>query len=120
MEKININGYEFCNFGANNYTNKMQLITSTDRPQEILEKVRLQEPGFECVWLNPSAPCNSFEFFGLMGTEEQYSKVYNDQKEAQIAQKMIDKFGWDNWPEKSIIDAYKEKLRANYKDWWQQ
>ena len=119
MEKINIQGYEFCNFGKNNYSNEMQLITSTDRPQEILEKVKFQEPGFENIWLNPSAPCSDFEFYGLLGSEEQYKKVYKTQKEAQISKKMIDKFGWDNWPEKSITNAYKEGLLANYKDWWQ-
>ena len=119
MEKINIAGYEFNNFGSNNYSNGMQLITSTDRPKEILEKVKLQESGFEGVWLNPSAPCNGFEFYGLLGTEEQYKQVYQEQKEAQISKKMIEKFGWNNWPDREITDAYEDELIANYKDWWE-
>lgn len=118
MEKINIAGYEFNNFGSNNYSNGMELITSTDRPSEIIEKVKFQEPGFENIWLNPSAPCTEFEFFGLLGTEEQYRQVYQNQKNAQIAGKMIDKFGWNDWPSYEITEAYENELLANYKDWW--
>jgi len=119
MEKLVINGYTFNNFGENNYSNGMQLITSTDRPQEILEKVKLQEPGFECVWFDPSAPCHSFEFYGVLGTEEQYKEFYQNQRDSQIAKKMIEKFGWNNWPDREITEAYKNELIANYKDWWQ-
>ena len=67
MEKINIAGYEFNNFGSNNYSNGMELITSIDRPSEILQKVKYQEPGFENIWLNPSTPCSTSEFFGFFG-----------------------------------------------------
>lgn len=118
MEKINIAGYEFNNFGSNNYSNGMELITSTDRPLEIIEKVKLQEPGFENIWFNPSAPCSKFEFFGFLGSEEQYKETYQEQVDAQIGKAMCDKFGWNNWPEKSITDAYEKELRENYKDWW--
>ena len=76
MEKLNIAGYEFNNFGSNIYTYRMKLIASTDRPSEIVEKVKRKEPGFENVWLNPSAPCSTSEFFGFLGTEEQYKQVY--------------------------------------------
>lgn len=120
MEKLNIAGYEFNNFGSNNYSNEMELITSTDRPSEIVKKVKHKEPGFENIWLNPSAPCSEFEFFGLLGTEEQYQQVYQNQKKAQIAEKMIDKFGWNNWPSHEITEAYENELLANYKDWWEQ
>lgn len=119
MEKLVINGYAFNNFGENNYSHGMELITSTDRVEEIVKKVRLQEPGFENVWFNPSAPCNSFEFFGVLGTEEQYKKFYEEQKASQIAKKMIEVFGWNNWPDKEITDRYETKLLANYKDWWE-
>ena len=119
MEKINIAGYEFNNFGSNNYSNKMGLITSTDRPLEIVEKVKRKEPGFENIWLNPSAPCSASEFFGLLGTEDQYKQVYKKQKDAQIAEKMIDKFGWDDWPSREITQSYKNELLTNYKDWWE-
>lgn len=120
MEKINIAGYEFNNFGSNNYSNGMELITSTDRPSEIIEKVKFQESGFENIWLNPSAPCTEFEFFGLLGTEEQYKEVYRNQKDAQISKKMIDKFGWNDWPSCEITEAYENELLVNYKDWWEQ
>ena len=39
MEKLNIADYEFNNFGSNIYTYRMKLISSTDRPSEIVEKV---------------------------------------------------------------------------------
>lgn len=120
MEKINIEGYEFNNFGSNNYSNGMELITSTDRPSEIIEKVKYQEPGFENIWLNPSTPCSTSEFFGFLGTEEQYKQVYRNQKKAQISKKMIDKFGWSNWPSREITEAYENELLTNYKDWWEQ
>ena len=119
MEKINIAGYEFNNFGSNNYSNEMELITSTDRPSEIVEKVKRKAPGFENIWLNPSAPCSTSEFFGFLGTEEQYKQVYRNQKKAQISKKMIDKFGWSNYPSPEITEAYEGELFANYKDWWE-
>ena len=119
MEKLNIAGYEFNNFGSNIYTYRMKLIASTDRPSEIVEKVKRKEPGFENIWLNPSAPCSISEFFGFLGTEEQYKQVYRSQKEAQIADKMIDKFGWNDWPSREITEAYRAELLANYKDWWE-
>lgn len=120
MEKINIAGYEFNNFGSNNYSNEMELITSTDRPSEIIEKVKYQEPGFENIWLNPSTPCSTSEFLGFLGTEEQYKQVYRNQKKAQISKKMMDKFGWSNWPSREITEAYENELLINYKDWWEQ
>lgn len=120
MEKIYIEGYEFNNFGSNNYSNEMELITSTDRLSEIVEKVKRKEPGFENIWLNPSAPCSDFEFFGLLGTEEQYLQFYKTQKNAIIGSRMVEMFGWDNWPPRGVTEAYKTQLLANYKDWWEQ
>ena len=117
MEKFNIGGYEFCNFGSNNYSNGMELITSTDRPLEIIEKVKLQE--LENIWFNPSAPSSDFEFFGFLGTKEQYEKTYKEQVNSQIAKEMCAKFGWSNWPSPEITDAYEKNIRENYKDWWE-
>ena len=122
MQKINIAGYEFNNFESNNYSNGMQLITSTDRPTEILEKIKLQEPGFECVWFNPSAPSNDEEFFGVLGTEEQYSEFYKRQRDAQIAELLLKKFG--SWTEIAHLDneefkEAKEEIESTYKDWWE-
>lgn len=119
MQTINIEGYEFCNFGKNNHSNEMELITSTDRPSEILQKVKHKEPGFENIWLNPSAPCSTFEFFGVLGTEEQYLQFYKTQKNAIIGSRMIEMFGWDHWPPRGVTEAYKIQLLANYKDWWE-
>jgi hypothetical protein len=32
---------------------------------------------------------------------------------------MVAKFGWNNWPDREITDAYEAELRKNYKDWWE-
>lgn len=120
MQIINIEGYEFCNFGKNNYSNGMELITSSDRPKEILQKVKNQEIGFENIWLNPAANCSDFEFFGVLGTEEQYLQFYKAQKNAIIGSRMVEMFGLDNWPPKRVTKAYKTKILDSYKDWWEE
>lgn len=117
MEKFSLEGYIFCDFGTNNYSNGMRLITSTDRPQEIIEKVKSKKYGFYNIWLNPSAPCNEFEFFGVLGTYEQYKEFYQSQKEAQIGKAMVNKFGFRCWPDEAT--EYEKELRKNYKDWWE-
>lgn len=116
---INIEGYEFYNFGENNYSNGMKLIYSSDRPKEILQKVLAKEAGFENIWLNPSAKCSDFEFFGVLGTEEQYLQFYKTQKNAIIGDRMVKMFGWTNWPPRRITEAYKTQLLDSYKDWWE-
>ena len=122
MKKINIAGYEFNNFGSNNYSNGMELITSTDKPLEIIKKVKLQEPNFENIWFNPSAPSNDEEFFGVLGTKEQYSEFYKRQREAQIAELLLKKFG--SWAEIVHLDneefeEAKKEIESTYKDWWE-
>lgn len=114
MKKIVINGIEFANFGSNNYSNGMELIACSDPPKDLVK--RILDGEFYGVYLNPSAECSDFEFFGVFGTEEQYKKFYERQKGAQIATRLVDKFGFDNWP-----DNYKEeraKIEREYKDWW--
>lgn len=123
MEKFTINGVEFNNFGENNYSNGMQLITTTRSQMNIpmaslIEQVLRGE--FRGVYLNPSAPCNIEEFFGVLGTKEQYEEFYQSQRESQISKKMIEKFGWNNWPDKEITEKYEDELRRNYKDWWEE
>ena len=118
MKKITINGIEFNNFGSNNYSCEMELITVTNPPKGLVGRVLAgAEPGFENIWLNPSAPCNEFEFFGVLGTHEQYKKFYQSQKEAQIGKAMVNKFGFGCWPDEAF--TYEKELRKNYKDWWE-
>jgi hypothetical protein len=121
MEKININGYIFNNFGENNYSYGMELVsvgTNSSKESENLTK-RVLNGEFPGVHLNPSAPYFDDEFFAVFGTEEQYKKFYAKQKESQISKKMIDKFGWGLWPSPKVTNAYKEELLKNYKDWWE-
>ena len=123
MKKFTINGIEFNNFGSNNYSNGMELVTVTNPPKGLIGRVLVRvEPGFENIWLNPSAPCNDFEFFGVLGTEEQYSEFYKKQREAQIAKLLIKKFG--SWAEIAELDneefkEAKEEIESAYKDWWE-
>lgn len=136
MTTTTLKGIEFNNFGDNNYSEGMELVTVTNPPKDLVQRVLNKEifgtwvapkkhEGHNCVqktikyvFLNPSAPCCDDEFFGLLGTIEQYQKVYKQQVDSQIAKHMVDKFGCRNWPEREITDAYEEALRKGYKDWW--
>ena len=121
--------YEVINFGENAYSNGMKLISSSENTKELLEKVLIGSLGTlhftptGCkilkVYLNPSAKCSDFEFYGVLGTKDQYDKLYQSQKDAQISKQMISKFGWNNWPNKEVTDAYRNELITNYKDWWE-
>ena len=134
MEKLTLNNVEFNWFGTNNYSNGMELVTVTNPSKDLVQRVLNKEifgtwasptPSKavkftkKFVFLNPSAPCGDFEFFGVLGTEEQYNKFYKTQVDAQIANAMIEKFGWSDWPEREITKAYEAELRKNYKDWWE-
>lgn len=136
MTTITLAGIEFNNFGCNNYSNGMELVTVTYPPKDLVQRVLNKEifgrwaspkeingvKGMKLttkyIFLNPSAPCCEDEFFGVLGTEEQYQEFYKQQADSQIAKHMIAKFGTRNWPEKEITDAYEEALRKGYKDWW--
>lgn len=115
MKKMIINGVEFCNFGSINYSDGMELVTAypcyDGMVQDVLDG---KYPG---VYLNPSAPCGE-EFFGVFGTERQYRELYKHQVDCQISKKMIDEFGWKDWPDVEITRAYEKKLQEEYKDWW--
>lgn len=118
MEKIIINNVEFCNFGANNYSGGMELITCYPMPENMVEDVlQGKYPG---VYLNPSAPCGE-EFFGLLGTPEQYEEVYKKQRECQISKAAVAKAGGfaamremphEEWR------AIETQCENEYKDWW--
>lgn len=114
MKKVIINGIEFINFGSNNYSEGMECVACDYPPKDLVKQVRDRK--IYGLWLNPSAPCSDSEFFGVFGTEEQYKKFYERQRGAQIAKRLVDKFGLDNCP-----DNYKEeraKIEREYKDWW--
>lgn len=118
MKKIIINGLEFCNFGSNNYSCGMELITIYPMPDLMVQKVlNGKYPG---VYLNPSAPCGE-EFYGVFGTKEQYKKLYNEQKECQISKRIIEILGGWNKMHTASDEEYKnaeKTAREEYKDWW--
>lgn len=117
MEKITINDVVFCNFGSNNYSEGMELVSSYPCNPQLVEDVLLgrYSLGERRVFLNPSAPCGS-EFFGVLGTEEQYKNLYKEQRDAQIAKKvlsMVDMGASDEqWREAQ------RKAEEEYQDWW--
>lgn len=115
MNKTIINGVEFNNFGANNYSDGMELISLYPCPSDLVQRVLNKE--FEGVYLNPSAPCGS-EFFGVLGSEEQYKQFYAHQKNALIGGKMVEKFGF-NTVAPQEWEAYKAEVENSYKDWWE-
>lgn len=112
METICINGIEFNNFGPNNMSHGMSLISLYPAPENLVQRVLNGE--FPGVYLNPSARCDS-EFYGVFGTEEQYAKLYKDQKECQIAKQLLPHISLSAKEFKQLS----EEIRANYKDWWE-
>jgi len=118
MKTFHINGVEFCDFGPNNYTNGMHMVTCYPMPENMVEDVLAGKyPG---VYLNPSAPCYD-EFYGVFGTEEQYSEFKSRQEEAQIASQVIDKAGglsaFQQLPYEDF-EAIEREVRSSYKNWW--
>lgn len=112
METITINNVTFNNFGSNNYSEGMELISIYPIPENIVQDVL--DGKYPNVYLNPSAPCTS-EFFGVYGTPEQYEKFYAYQRESQISKQIVDKIGFD-------FEHYREtreEVESNYKDWWE-
>ena len=104
MKIITVNGVSFTDFGPNNYSKGMSLISIYPMPENIVEDVLAGK--YPNVWLNPSAPCTS-EFYGVYGTEEQYKEFYEDQKNVVIAKQVF-----DTWK------RVKSEIEDNYKDWW--
>lgn len=120
MEKLTINGVDFCNFGSNNYSGGMELITCYPMPENMVQDVL--DGKYPGVFLNPSAKCGE-EFFGLYGTKEQYESVYAQQRESQIAKRTFDILG--SWgasffgADTFMIRAAKKQATKEYKDWWE-
>ena len=113
MNTIEINGTVFNNFGANNYSEGMELISIYPAPKNIVQDVLAGKyPG---VYLNPSAKCDS-TFYGVLGTPEQYEKFYNRQREAQMSPQILSKVNhdWSNYAE------VRAEVESQYKDWWEE
>lgn len=124
METIKIQDFEFCNFGSNNYSHGMEAIYAHRDQLPIpvsclIERIIRGE--FYGIWLNPSAPCSSKEFYGFFGTEEQYRKLYKDQRESQIAKIAIRKLGGINSMLNASVEEHRkadEEAEKEYIDWW--
>lgn len=114
MNKFIINGVTFTDFGANNYSNGMHLVSAYPMPDNMVQDVLAGKyPG---IYLNPSAPCNG-EFFGVLGTPEQYKEFYSRQRKAQISSQLIARIGF-NFDDLHYHEI-KAEIEANYKDWWE-
>lgn len=118
MKKFVINNVEFCNFGSNNYSEGMELITCYPMPDNMVEDVLAGK--YHGVYLNPSAPCSE-EFYGVFGTSEQYKKLYAQQKESQISKMIVNRAGGFDAMRKMPLEEYRtleEQCEKEYKDWW--
>jgi hypothetical protein len=122
MKKFKINGVEFCDFGTNNYSDGMHLVTAypiENMSQFITEVLQGAYPG---IYLNPSADCSGgTEFFGVYGTEEQYKTLYKRQRDAQIASRVIFALGGPEAMLTTGDDRFhqvKAQVTESYKDWW--
>lgn len=120
MKKFTINGVEFNNFGPNNYSDGMELITVNNPPKDFVQRVLKGE--FYGIYLNPSAPCCEDEFFGVFGTSEQYEKFYRNQRDCQVSKILMAKFGGLEGLQKASREEYskaREDSYNEYKDWWE-
>lgn len=119
MKKIIINGVEFCDFGSNNYSNGMHLITCYPMPENIVSDVLAGK--FEGVYLNPSAHCGE-EFYGMLGTAEQYKEFKQRQENSQIAGQVIERAGGFYAFQHLSPEEYRkieQEVRSSYKNWWE-
>lgn len=118
MNTLTINGVVFNDFGQNNYSYGMKLISVYPAPENIVEDVLAGKyPG---VFLNPSAPCNT-EFFGVYGTDEQYKDFYQRQREAQISKRTMEILGGFEESRTASLERFKaaqEQAVRDYRDWW--
>lgn len=122
MKTFKINGVVFNDFGANNYSNGMHLITAypiDNMAQFVKDVLAGKYPG---VFLNPSANCShSTEFFGVWGTKEQYQELYKCQRDAQIAVRVIDALGGPHGmltAGDARFHQVQTQVTESYKDWW--
>ena len=114
MKHFVMNGITFTDFGANNYTDGMHLVSVCPMPTNMIEDVlNGKYPG---IYLNPSQPC-LYTFFGVFGTSEQYEVFYNHQKDSQIAKAIFAEIGFD-CNDENLFDEVKRKCTLNSKDWW--
>lgn len=112
MAKICINGVNFIDFGANNYSNGMHLITTG----AAITTEQVLNGEFPGVYLNPSAPWDELDCFCVLGTEEQYKEFYKTQRSVQISKELMRRGGLG-----LPIYAYRElkqQIEEEYTDWW--
>lgn len=112
MNKI-INNKEFINFGANNYSCGMSLV-SAEMEKDLVWKVL--QGYYPNIYLNPSAPCDNNTFYGVYGAPKQYAEFYKNQKDAQIAKATFAQL-------RSSYSSFefnraKQKAETFYFDWW--
>lgn len=113
MNKVSINGVWFADFGKNNYSCGMHLI-STCAAITVEQVLAGEFPG---VYLNPSAPWNEEEAFCVLGKKEQYAEFYECQRNAQISKRICEQGGLG-----LSVHAYRElrdQIESEYKDWWE-
>lgn len=125
MKQIKIHGIEMTDMGTTNNTHGMHLIYFYGKdPLDVRSIVQAIKDGdIHCLYLNPSAPCTEFEFYGVMGTEEQYREFYAGQKASIIAKCLIEYFGGRvkftaDQLDPDEVASVKDRAEANYEDWW--
>ena len=119
MKHVTINGVEFCDFGPNNYSNGMRLITCYPMPENMIQDVLAGK--YEGVYLNPSARCGE-EFYGVLGTPEQYKEFKERQEDAQISGLILGLAGGFDAFRKLPVEDYRRlehEVRSSYKNWWE-
>lgn len=101
------------NFGDNTYSRGMELVLFS--PETTIADVMTSKE----YWLNPSAPWDSYDKYGLKGSEEQYKLLYKNQVATLEAKADIAKFG-DDWSDPQAHKDFEKEFLANFKPWWEQ
>lgn len=123
MKQIKICGIEITDFGANSYSHGMHLVYFYGKDELDVRSIvqAVKDGDIHCLYLNPSAPCSMWEFYGVMGTPEQYAELYAEQKASVIATRLMEHFGgFEKFYNVDPVEmeAAKAEIEANYKDWW--
>ncbi len=87
------------------------ILTPDSSIEEVLESKE--------YFLDPLKKWDEYDHFVLKGSGEDYPLAHKDRVEKVIAKAMIKKFGWADWPDPEVTNAYKEALEDSYKDWWE-
>lgn len=101
-------------FGSNNYSHGM--IAVTIKPE--FSKEEILEAG---LFLHPTVEPNSYETFGLQGTQEQFDKFYQSAVDSYCAKRAVRELGMPHYSDRkawSKVNKRAKELSKNFIPWY--